>query len=142
VHLLPSDAPAVQVSVTNGEGSATITRPPGVHGFPWSVYYADCGGTSFDQRIDWSRASLHFRSGCSPLVFWHVLVGWWGHSVATIDVPGGQDARRLIYSGASIGEGGNLARRPIAITFGHSPGVGAVQRACLIYTPSMVDWQC
>jgi hypothetical protein len=88
VHLLPSDAPAVQVTVTNGRGSAAITRPPGVRGFPWSVYYADCGGTTYDQRIYWSRASLHFGSGCSPLVAWHVLVGWWGHSVAEIDAPG------------------------------------------------------
>lgn len=85
VRLLPSDAPAVHVSVANRGASAILVRPPNIHGSPWAVWYADCGGTNYDQQIYWTKVTSPLSAGCFPLVAWHVLVGWRGHSVATIE---------------------------------------------------------
>jgi hypothetical protein len=89
MHLLPPDPPTVQLNASTDNASATIVRPTNVHGLPQAVWYADCGGTDFDQRSYWSPVSTHFAAGCSPLHAWHVLVGWRGHSVAAIESPGG-----------------------------------------------------
>lgn len=87
VALLPSDAPAVQLSAGTDRPVATIARPAYAHGLPQAVWYADCGGTNFDQRIYWTPVSTRLLPGCLPLHAWHVLVGWRGHSVATVEVP-------------------------------------------------------
>lgn len=88
LHLRPVDSPTVQL-ITSGSPSATIVRPTGLHGLPLAVWYADCGGVNYSQEIYWTKVSLHLTPGCSPLQAWHVLVGWRGHSVASIDYPGG-----------------------------------------------------
>jgi hypothetical protein len=88
VHLLPADPPVVQIKTGTSNPVATISRPAYAHGLPQAVWYADCGGTNFDQRIYWSSVSTRFVPACSPLHAWHALIGWRGHSVAAIDWSG------------------------------------------------------
>lgn len=89
VRLLPPDPPTVQLSLSATYPFATIETPPGVHGLPQAVWYADCGGVDYFEQIYWTSTPIYFVPGCLPLHALHALIGWRGHSVASIDYSGG-----------------------------------------------------
>lgn len=94
VHLLPADPPTVRMGTDNGSPSATVIPPTYAHGQPWAVWSADCGGYTWDERIDWGQIDSRLTPNCSPVHAWHALVGWHGHSVAVIDYRAGLTATR------------------------------------------------
>lgn len=88
ISLLAPDRPRIVAAPTPNEPLRMHIEPPsGVSGPPLGVYYADCGGTNFDQSIWWTRLARYIAPGCTPVLAWHVLVGWLDHSVVTIDYP-------------------------------------------------------
>ncbi|MDQ2741306.1 MAG: hypothetical protein M3Z66_03275 [Chloroflexota bacterium] len=85
VTLTAPDTPRITLHTPPAQISVTFQPVDAVQDPLRFVGYADCGGTNFQQDIDWSPGGRGLVPGCQPLRHWYLVAGWPGHSVATVD---------------------------------------------------------
>ena len=87
VRLTAPDTPSVYLHVSPGTLSADIIPGFQTTDQPLSVSSTECG-IQVNQNIYWTPDSRHITPACVPIrqvQSWRVVIGWLGHSVATID---------------------------------------------------------
>src|SRR5579884_488616 len=102
VHLVPTAPLDVSLSLGAGTASATITRPAHAAGSLWSEEWTQCrdaGTGDLETTVtSWGRlSSPTITADCAgeTLSQWHVVDGWLGYPVATVNDPAPQSHRRF-----------------------------------------------
>jgi len=91
VRLTSEPTPKLTLRQTAKGPVLDVTRPAGVGSPMQRLSYAQCaflpsdGSLNFEYSYGWVDSGLHLTPGCSPLIEWHLRLGWLNHPVAALD---------------------------------------------------------